>query len=239
MILLSSIVENSVGAVVCQYSTPGDSQAVLDWSAIIQSVLIRLEPSTTADKKLSFPFDEYLVHCSIQNDYTYLCIAAESFGRRIPFALLDSLQQRFQRYLQSGNHPSALSTGSTHHKFSDFANTTMRQLVESYSTDTSVPSALDTRVRRVQGELDQVRDVMSQNIERVMERGEKLDVLIDKTDTLNQAAFAFRQTSTALKRRMWWRNTRITVLLIVITVVAIYLLVCAGCGFPGWRNCVS
>ena len=36
---------------------------------------------------------------------------------------------------------------------------------------------------------------MSQNIERVMERGEKLDDLVDKTGALEQNAVRFRQTS--------------------------------------------
>lgn len=115
----------------------------------------------------------------------------------------------------------------------------MKQLMESYSSGENIPSALDTRVKRVQGELDQVRDVMNHNIERVMERGERLDVLIDKTDSLNQAALAFRQTSTTLRRRMWWKNARITVLLAVVTIIVIYMLVCIGCGFPGWQHCIN
>ena len=43
--------------------------------------------------------------------------------------------------------------------------------------------------------MDEVRGVMSQNIERVMERGEKLDDLVDKTGALEQNAVRFRQTS--------------------------------------------
>ncbi len=36
-------------------------------------------------------------------------------------------------------------------------------------------------------------------IERVLERGERIELLVDKTDNLNQQAFAFKKRSTALK----------------------------------------
>jgi hypothetical protein len=35
----------------------------------------------------------------------------------------------------------------------------------------------------LQGGLGEVKDIMIQNIERVLERGEKLDLLVDKTDS--------------------------------------------------------
>lgn len=36
-------------------------------------------------------------------------------------------------------------------------------------------------------------------LERVLERGERIELLVDKTDNLNQQAFAFKKRSTALK----------------------------------------
>jgi hypothetical protein len=36
-------------------------------------------------------------------------------------------------------------------------------------------------------------------IERVLERGERIELLVDKTDNLNQQAFAFKKRSTQLK----------------------------------------
>ena len=44
------------------------------------------------------------------------------------------------------------------------------------------------RVKQVQKEVDEVKDVMHSNIEKVIERGEKLDVLQDKVGTNAAAA---------------------------------------------------
>ena len=40
---------------------------------------------------------------------------------------------------------------------------------------------------RLQSQVDEVKGVMSQNIEKVMERGERLDDLMDKTEELENS----------------------------------------------------
>ena len=46
---------------------------------------------------------------------------------------------------------------------------------------------------------------MVENIERVLQRGEKIELLVDKTENLNQQAFRFKRQSTVLRRTMWAR----------------------------------
>ncbi len=49
-------------------------------------------------------------------------------------------------------------------------------------------------ISRVQSQIDTVKDVMIENIDRVLERGEKIELLVDKTDRLNQQAFKFEKS---------------------------------------------
>jgi hypothetical protein len=88
-------------------------------------------------------------------------------------------------------------------------------------------------IRNVQREMDGVREIMTENIERVLERGERIDLLVDKTDRLGGSARDFRVRSRGLRRRMWWKNVRLMALLVVVIVFLIYLLVGFGCGLPG------
>ena len=64
-------------------------------------------------------------------------------------------------------------------------------------------------VHRVQGEIEEVRQVMVENIERVLERGEKIELLVDKTENLNHQAFRFKKQSRALRNMMWRKNVKI------------------------------
>lgn len=88
-------------------------------------------------------------------------------------------------------------------------------------------------ITNVQHDIDNVKDIMTENIERVLERGERIDLLVDKTDRLGVGAHDFRVRSRGLKRRMWWKNMKLMVLLGVVIVFLIYLFVGFGCGLPG------
>jgi vesicle-associated membrane protein 7 len=80
---------------------------------------------------------------------------------------------------------------------------------------------------------------MTENIERVLERGERIDLLVDKTDRLGGSARDFRVRSRGLRRQMWWKNVRIMILLVVVVIFLIYLFVGFGCGLPAWGRCIG
>lgn len=61
-------------------------------------------------------------------------------------------------------------------------------------------------IQNAQGEIDNVRGIMSQNIETLLERGERIDLLVDKTDRLGGSAHEFRVRSRGLRRQMWWKS---------------------------------
>lgn len=46
---------------------------------------------------------------------------------------------------------------------------------------------------------------MIENIAKVLDRGEKLDLLVNKTELLQGEAFAFRREASRARRLMWWK----------------------------------
>lgn len=115
-------------------------------------------------------------------------------------------------------------------------NGAMRRLMEEQGgTESGQKDALRTAQREIEG----VREIMTENIERVLERGERIDLLVDKTDRLGTTARDFRVRSRGLRRRMWWKNIKLMVLLGLVVVFLLYLFVGFGCGLPGkwsfWR----
>ena len=49
------------------------------------------------------------------------------------------------------------------------------------------------KVERVRDEVARVKDIMVTNIEALLERGERLDLLVDKTEQLSSNAVSFKQ----------------------------------------------
>jgi vesicle-associated membrane protein 7 len=115
-------------------------------------------------------------------------------------------------------------------------NTELKKLMIEYGT---TQSGKQDAITNVQNEIDNVRGIMTENIERVLERGERIDLLVDKTDRLGGSAHEFRVRSKGLRRRLWWKNVKLMALLIVVVIFLIYLLVGFGCGLPGWSKCVG
>ena len=55
---------------------------------------------------------------------------------------------------------------------------------------------------------------MVSNIESIVERGERLDLIVDKAENLSNESVTFRQSGRRLQRRMWWQNARMKVRMI-------------------------
>jgi vesicle-associated membrane protein 7 len=109
-------------------------------------------------------------------------------------------------------------------------NSTLKNLMISHGT---TEAGQNDAIRNAQQEIEDVREIMSENIERVLERGERIDLLVDKTDRLGGSARDFRVRSTGLRRRMWWKNIRLMALLALVIIFLVYLFVGFGCGLPG------
>jgi len=115
-------------------------------------------------------------------------------------------------------------------------NSEMKKLMVNYGT---TKSGKQDAIQNAQGEIDNVRGIMSQNIETLLERGERIDLLVDKTDRLGGSAHEFRVRSRGLRRQMWWKNIKLMVLLTMVVIFLIYLFVGFGCGLPGWGRCLG
>ncbi|KAJ3377384.1 hypothetical protein HDU92_008336, partial [Lobulomyces angularis] len=186
-----------------------------------------LEKIPEGDSKLTYVYDRHLFHYIQKNGIIYMCMLQPFKGRRIAFAFLEDIKRRFETSY-GDRAQDAIAYG-----LNEFSKTLSTQM-EFFSSNAGAD-----RIRQVQGEIEQVKDVMVQNIEKVLERGERIDILVDKTDTLNQASFAFKKRSTALRRQMWWKNQKIICLSFLAAILVIHLLISAACGFPLWSKCTS
>ncbi|KAJ1965273.1 hypothetical protein GGI12_000877 [Dipsacomyces acuminosporus] len=194
-----------------------------NFQQVTQAILEKIPPN---DSKLTYVYDRYLFHYISEGGIVYLCMADDKFGRRIPFAFLQDMMERFVSAFTDGEIEAAMAYG-----LNSFSRTIARQM-DYYSRNPQVDP-----IKQLQGEISQVKDVTVQNIERILERGDRIDILVDKTNSLNNAAFAFRKRSTALKRQYWWRNQRLMAVVVFAVVVFVYLLISSACGFPTWSKC--
>ncbi|XP_043376334.1 vesicle-associated membrane protein 4 isoform X2 [Dermochelys coriacea] len=80
------------------------------------------------------------------------------------------------------------------------------------------------KIRHVQNQVDEVIDVMQENITKVIERGERLDDLQDKSESLSDNATAFSNRSKQLRRQMWWRGCKMKALVALVAVILLLVI---------------
>jgi len=196
-----------------------------NFTTVTRRILEKIPPN---DNKMSYVYDRHIFHYVVDDGISYLCLADEEFGRRIPFAFLEDVKNRFKAtYGDRGK--TALAYGMN----ADFSRVLQNQM-DYYSNN---PNA--DRINRVRGEIDEVKSVMVTNIEKVLERGERIELLVDRTENLNQTAFKFKKSSTQLKRAMWWKNVKIMIILAFVVLVIIYFIVALACDGLAFQGCIK
>ncbi len=53
----------------------------------------------------------------------------------------------------------------------------------------------------------------------MLERGEKIELLVEKSELLDEHSVKFRRHARDLKRAMWWKNVKFIIVIVVILVV--------------------
>jgi vesicle-associated membrane protein 4 len=66
---------------------------------------------------------------------------------------------------------------------------------------------------------------MRDNINKVSERGARLDSLQDKTDNLAQSAQGFRRGANRVRKQMWWKDMKMRMCLIVGIIILLVIII--------------
>uniref|UniRef100_A0A8D8X3F0 Synaptobrevin n=1 Tax=Cacopsylla melanoneura TaxID=428564 RepID=A0A8D8X3F0_9HEMI len=85
--------------------------------------------------------------------------------------------------------------------------------------------AAQKRLQQTQAQVDEVVDIMKTNVEKVLERDQKLSELDDRADALQQGASQFEQQAGKLKRKFWLQNLKMMIVMGVIGLVIVAIIV--------------
>ncbi|GAA5825232.1 hypothetical protein JCM5353_005917 [Sporobolomyces roseus] len=209
MSLLHALVARG-STVLAEHDASGSSQ----YSQVTQTLLSKIPPN---DSKLTYAADEILIHYQKTGGVTAMVVSEDSAGRRMPFGFLQALHRQFtMSYPDSGDLPAygANSFGKEIAKL-------MKQYEENPPQDA---------IKQAQAELAATKDVMVKSIDAVLSRGERIEILVDRTDEMSQQARAFRKRSTVLRRKMWWKNIKVLMAIGFSAILLFYLLVASACG---------
>uniref|UniRef100_A0A8C2IWR3 YKT6 v-SNARE homolog (S. cerevisiae) n=1 Tax=Cyprinus carpio TaxID=7962 RepID=A0A8C2IWR3_CYPCA len=126
---------------------------------------------------------EYLCHVYVRNDNLGAVVIADNeYPSRVCFTLLDKVLDEFSRQVSSIDWPSGSPA------------TVQYTALDSHLARYQNPREADA-MTKVQAELDETKIILHSTMESLLERGEKLDDLVQKSEHLGNQSKAFYKTA--------------------------------------------
>lgn len=187
-----------------------------NFTTVARTLLGKIPPE---DGKASYAYDRYLFHYIVKGGLTYLCMADETMGRTVPYDFLREVCSRFEAAFGD-----RAKTAIAYAFNADFEGELARQM-EAFNE-----KARNVKIAKVQKELSDVKDIMVQNIDKVLARGEKIELLVDKSSNLDRQALVFKKEATKMKRAFWWKSVRAWLLIFFAALIILYVILAFSCG---------
>ena len=179
--------------------------------------------SATSDESNTYTCEELMIYYIRQRGITYLAIAEQDFPQENVFKFLGEVMEEFQRH--AGDSARSALANAYDEEFGEILKNRMLR---------ASPSHLDN----LKKDMDEVKRIMIQNIEACLERGDKIDDLLLKTDDLQTNSRTFKKVAVECHSHMWWENKKMTAIAIGGAILLVYIIVSSACGGPAWPNCV-
>ncbi|KAI8563403.1 hypothetical protein RHMOL_Rhmol03G0109000 [Rhododendron molle] len=227
------------GTVVLAEHTPYSG----NFSTIAVQCLQKL-PSNSS--KYTYSCDGHTFNFLLDSGFVFLVVADESVGRSVPFVFLERVKDDFkQRYGASirtdDPHPLADDEDEDDDLFEDRFSIAYNldrefgpRIKEHMQYCMNHPDEI-SKLSKLRTQITEVKGIMMDNIEKVLDRGEKIELLVDKTENLQFQADSFQRQGRQLRRKMWLQSLQMKLMVggvILVLIVILWLIACGGfkCG---------
>ncbi|XP_055913126.1 vesicle-associated membrane protein 7 isoform X2 [Eupeodes corollae] len=201
------------------------AECVGNFAEVTEQIISKI---SLKNEKLTYSHGNYLIHYNCENKIIYMCITDDEFDRTRAFLFLGDIKQKFIQ-----TYGLTVATAIAYAMNSEFSKVLAEQMVF-FSQSREVDA-----ISRVHGQIDEIKHIMVKNIDILRDRGEKLELLVNKTERLENTSVGFRQQSRNLARQMFWKKMRLYVIMGFIVVILVYFIISISCGGLTWQKCLK
>ncbi|OMJ76270.1 hypothetical protein SteCoe_24406 [Stentor coeruleus] len=170
------------------------------------------------DTSKSFSYDKYMFHLSNKSGIIVLCMCDANYSNRKAFSFIFSVRDKiFETYGLDIQNAIAFSLKKNFIE-------EIKQLMIQFNSEE------DDKIKIVSKNVDEVKNIMVQNLEKIIERGEKIELLVSKADELETNARMFKKKAVEVKRVFCWKNWKITMIVVLILIVIVGLVIFLAVG---------
>ncbi|CAL5089635.1 unnamed protein product [Urochloa decumbens] len=198
-----------------------------NFPAIAAQCLQRLPAGSSASTggapaRFSYACDGHTFNFLLHRGYAYCVVAKESVPKNVSLAFLERLKDDFMKRYGGGKADTALAKSLN----KEYGPVIKKQI--QYVLDHS--EELE-KTLKVQAQVSEVKNIMLDNIEKTLGRGETLSELQDKTADLRSQAQEFKKQGVKIRRKTWLQNMKIKLVILgilLLLVLIVWVSVCQG-----------
>lgn len=175
-----------------------------------------------APARFSYACDRHTFNFLLHRGYAYCVVAKESVPKNVSVAFLERLKDDFTKRYGGGKADTALAK-SLNKEYGPVIKQHMQYVLD-HSDEIE-------KTLKVQAQVSEVKNIMLDNIEKTLGRGEKLSELQDKTSDLHSQAQEFKKQGVKIRRKTWLQNMKIKLVvlgILLLLVIIVWVSVCQG-----------
>ncbi|KAK3189762.1 hypothetical protein Dsin_029323 [Dipteronia sinensis] len=190
-----------------------------NFPAIATQCLQRL---TSSNSKYTYNCDHHTFNFLVEDGYAYCVVAKESVSKQISIAFLERMKADFKKRYGGGKADTAVAK-SLNKEFGPIMKEHMKYIIEH--------AGEIEKLIKVKAQVSEVKSIMLENIDTTIKRGEDINNLANKTEDLRRQSESFKKVGTQLRRKMWYQNMKIKLVvlgILLVLVLIIWLSICHG-----------
>ncbi|CAJ1990120.1 vesicle-associated membrane protein [Leishmania donovani] len=182
------------------------------------------------DAKVSYQLEQDVFHFFIENDIVYACTTSGHYENRIVFGFLLHIKDAFKTSFAGRADRYPHHADLTPEKCHGFSST----LASSRKTFNESPQ--EDKVCRIKEQLNATREVMLQNLDSIIERGDRIDTLCDRAELLRDEAQCFHSNARSLKHAVLMHKINIIIGVVIFLAILALIITFSVCGID-FKKC--
>ena len=204
MSILYSLIAKNLDTVLCEYSEYNGN-----FQQITRLLLRKVQPN----RRFTIEYDSYKYHYINQDNITYLCMTS-NFPEDIAFGFLIDVQKQF---IETYDYEKIQS--STSYLLDNFQ-VKLKKLMEYYNT-----CPQKTQTGQIIKDLIDAKSTAVENIEKLISRDQKLNIIVAKSDALNTQSRNINNIAQKIKTQQKMKNMRLVIGAVIIFVIILFIVI--------------
>lgn len=194
-------------------------------SMMALKLIQKLQNDQNTSKSYAYE-NRYMFHYHNQRGVSLLCMCDSEFSNRLAYQFLFEIRDKIIDSC-GDSFSQIIGFGLKKHLVEE-----IKQTMTNYNNYKE-----EDKLAIVNKNINEVKDIMIQNIDKIIERGEKIELLVSKTDQLQSNAVMFNRQARSVKRFFLCKNYKITLIVALILIAVIFIVITLICGGFNYSKC--